>query len=493
MFGGKLEAMYGATHAAERAEAGVAVQGQRKARGGADAHARLPGRVRAGQAFVHAFVACTLLNHATLVSAQPIPRPATTTASSPIPTAKPPGAAPAEATAKASANAPAKTPTTTPATTPETAGNPGELDASGAPVAPPVLPDPIRLLGSEVAAGKRARLGWHASNEVAGLQADTPVLVAHGVSPGPVLCLTSAIHGDELNGIEIVRRVYHSIDPETLAGTLIGVPVVNLVGFQRASRYLPDRRDLNRFFPGNPRGSLASRVAYSFFESVIRHCDYLVDLHTGSFHRTNLPQLRADLSDPRILAMTRGFGAIAVLHSNDRDRSLRSAATRAGIAAVTIEAGEPMRLQPEEVEQGVRAIESLMDSLGMISRFHLWVDPQPVFYESIWVRTSGSGILLGTVELGDRVEVGQTLGAVVDPVTNARDTLKSPVRGRILGKALNQIVMPGFAAYRVGIEQRQEDLSVEATVDEGDSHDEDAYDPLQLEGIDPALEPEDVE
>jgi predicted deacylase len=370
----------------------------------------------------------------------------------------------------------------------------GENGANGQPEIPAVLPEPIRLLGGEVEAGKRATLGWHANNEVAGLQVDTPVLVAHGVSPGPVLCLTSAIHGDELNGIEIVRRVYHSIDPETLSGTLIGVPLVNLVGFQRASRYLPDRRDLNRFFPGNPRGSLASRVAYSFFEAVIRHCDYLVDLHTGSFHRTNLPQLRADLSNPRILAMTKGFGAIAVLHSNDRDRSLRSAATRAGIAAVTIEAGEPMRLQPEEVEQGVRAIESLMDSLGMIARFHLWVDPQPVFYESIWVRTSGSGILLGAVELGDRVEVGQTLGAVVDPVTNARDVLKSPVRGKVLGMALNQIVMPGFAAFRVGIESREQDIDLEAaTSSDGDTHDEDAYDPLQLEGIDPSLEPEDVE
>ncbi len=339
-------------------------------------------------------------------AAPPRPDPAKPPTQPTQPTAAKPGAPPA-----ASPAAPPGTPAATPR--PGVAGDSameGESGATDLPTAPVVLPDPIRLLDGEVKAGTQAKLGWHASNEVAGLQADTPVLVAHGTSPGPVLCLTSAIHGDELNGIEIVRRVYHSIDPETLSGTLIGVPVVNLVGFQRASRYLPDRRDLNRFFPGNPRGSLASRVAYSFFESVIRHCDYLVDLHTGSFHRANLPQLRADLSDPRILAMTKGFGAIAVLHSNDRDRSLRSAATHAGIAAVTIEAGEPMRLQPEEVEQGVRAIESLMDSLGMISRFHLWVDPQPVFYESIWVRTSGSGILLGSVELGDRVEIGQTLG-----------------------------------------------------------------------------------
>jgi uncharacterized protein len=407
------------------------------------------------------------------------------------PSVKPSVTPPAAATAPAEATPPGQ-----PVDPAVDSGTGAEDDGAAESGVPTVLPEPIRLLGGEVAAGKRATLGWHASNEVAGLQVDTPVLVAHGVSPGPVLCLTSAIHGDELNGIEIVRRVYHSIDPETLSGTLIGVPVVNLVGFQRASRYLPDRRDLNRFFPGNPRGSLASRVAYSFFEAVIRHCDYLVDIHTGSFHRSNLPQLRADLSDPRILAMTKGFGAIAVLHSNDRDRSLRSAATRAGMAAVTIEAGEPMRLQPEEVEQGVRAIESLMDSLGMIARFHLWVDPQPVFYESIWVRTSGSGILLGSVELGDRVEIGQTLGAVVDPVTNARDTLKSPVRGRVLGMALNQIVMPGFAAFRVGIESREEDIDLDATTGaegDGDTHDEDAYDPLQLEGIDPSLEPDDVE
>ena len=439
----------------------------------------------------------------------PVARPpGPTAATSPkkvVPRQNPPATAPPPGPSTSSNPAtrpPAPRTPVTPVTPGKTAqpggvGDPVSDDGQDAtaelPTTPVVLPDPIHLLDGEVKAGTQAKLGWHASNEVAGLQADTPVLVAHGTSPGPVLCLTSAIHGDELNGIEIVRRVYHSIDPETLSGTLIGVPVVNLVGFQRASRYLPDRRDLNRFFPGNPRGSLASRVAYSFFESVIRHCDYLVDLHTGSFHRANLPQLRADLSDPRILAMTKGFGAIAVLHSNDRDRSLRSAATHAGIAAVTIEAGEPMRLQPEEVEQGVRAIESLMDSLGMISRFHLWVDPQPVFYESIWVRTSGSGILLGSVELGDRVEVGQTLGAVVDPVTNARDTLKSPVRGRVLGMALNQIVMPGFAAFRVGIEHREEDIDLEPTVDEGDTHDEDGFEPMQLESTDPSLEPEDIE
>ena len=422
-------------------------------------------------------------------------------ASGQAPTAAPKAPAAAQPTAKpvpdlaANPAAPEPPPNGPPTTeTAEADASLGREEEDGKVEGGGLLPEPIQLLGGEVEAGKRATLGWHANNEVAGLQVDTPVLVAHGVSPGPVLCLTAAIHGDELNGIEIVRRVYHSINPEILAGTLIGVPVVNIVGFQRASRYLPDRRDLNRYFPGNPRGSLASRVAYSFFESVIRHCDYLVDLHTGSFHRANLPQLRADLSNPRILAMTKGFGAIAVLHSNDRERSLRAAATRAGIAAVTIEAGEPMRLQPEEVEQGVRAIESLMDSLGMIARFHLWVDPQPVFYESIWIRTSGSGILLGSVELGDRVEIGQTLGAVVDPVTNARDVLKSPVRGRVLGMALNQIVMPGFAAFRVGIESREQDIDLERVSNgDGDTHDEDAYDPLQREGMDSSLEPEDIE
>lgn len=344
---------------------------------------------------------------------------------------------------------------------------------------PSVAPNaakPFELLGARVAPGTQRRLGWHANADVAGLRLDTPVLVANGKHKGPALCLTSAVHGDELNGIEIVRRVFHSIDPENLSGTLIGVPVVNLAGFQRGSRYLPDRRDLNRYFPGNPNGSLASRIAHSFFEGVVRHCDRLVDLHTGSFYRTNLPQLRADLTNPEVLAMTRGFGALSVLHSRGGSGTLRRAAMLAGIPSVTIEAGAPMRLQTEEVEQGVKAVEALMDSLGMISRFHLFSDPQPIFYQSTWVRANRSGILLSEVELGAFVESGDVLGAIVDPITNAREELTSPYDGRVLGMALNQVVMPGFAAFRIGTETPPTDVT-ESALDADDDHESEGEGP----------------
>lgn len=322
-------------------------------------------------------------------------------------------------------------------------------------------PRPFELFDTRVEPGETRRLSWVASESFTGIALPTPVLVAHGVEPGPVLCLTAAIHGDELNGIEMVRRVLYGLDPKKLSGTVVGVPIVNLFGFRRSSRYLPDRRDLNRYFPGDPGGSSASRIAYAFFEDVVRHCDTLVDLHTGSFHRTNLPQLRADLEEPAVVELTRGFGATSVLHSKGAQGTLRRAATEAGIPAVTLEAGEPMRFQPEEVQHGVKGIRTLLNKLGMVSRISLWGEPQPVYYESAWVRAETGGILFSKVKLGQKVDEGELLGTVTDPITNNRARLRAPVAGRILGMALNQVVIPGFAAYRIGIQKSSEQISQE--------------------------------
>ncbi len=316
----------------------------------------------------------------------------------------------------------------------------------------PAEPDlPLLLLGSKIPASKSKRLSWSASESFEGLAIPTPVLVVNGAEPGPVLCLTAAVHGDELNGVEIVRRIIHDLNPEKLKGAVIGVPIVNLQGFRRATRYLPDRRDLNRYFPGNPGGSSASRIAHSFFENIVAHCSYLVDLHTGSFHRTNLPQLRADLRIPEVADLTHGFGSTVVLHSVPGPGTLRRAATEAGIPSVTLEAGEPMRLQLEEVGHGVNAIESLLSYLGMVKKLSLWGDPEPVYYESRWVRADRGGILLSEVELGEHVKPGSVLGTITDPITNKRSKIHSPSAGRVLGMAINQFVMPGFATFRIGI------------------------------------------
>ncbi len=311
---------------------------------------------------------------------------------------------------------------------------------------------PFVLLNKKIPKGTTTRLSWSPDQSFEGIATPTPVLVAHGSKPGPKLCLTAAVHGDELNGIEVVRRIMYDIDATELSGTVIGVPIVNLQGFRRSSRYLTDRRDLNRFFPGNAEGSSASRIAYSFFEQVIRNCDFLIDLHTGSFYRTNLPQLRANLRDKQVMELTKSFDAIAVLHSEGALGTLRRAAVDAGIPAVTLEAGGPMELNENYVGQGTKAVNTLLDKMDMLDTMTFWGTPQPAYYGSIWVRADQGGILFSEVKLGEKVRKGDLLGKVTDPITNIRKLILAPLGGRVIGMAVNQVVLPGFAAFHIGID-----------------------------------------
>ncbi|MGY6519053.1 MAG: succinylglutamate desuccinylase/aspartoacylase family protein [Lysobacteraceae bacterium] len=320
---------------------------------------------------------------------------------------------------------------------------------------PPPRPDErtvtaFAILDDVVLPGTRRMLSWNSSQNFAGNDVTVPVIVAHGARPGPVMCLTAGIHGDEINGIEIVRRLANTVQPDRLAGTVIGVPVVNLFGYQRSSRYLPDRRDLNRFFPGSEGGSIASRIAHSFFENVVRHCDLLIDFHTGSFDRANLPQVRSDLRNPAIVDFTRAFGATVVLHSRGSPGMLRHAAAQAGIPAVTFEVGAPVRLEPGHIDVAVDSVKALLANLGMEQREVGETEPHPTFLVSRWIRADSGGLLISDVELGDRVRPGQRLGRVVDPLRNTEDPIISPVHGRVVGQAQNQQVLPGFAIYHLG-------------------------------------------
>ena len=310
----------------------------------------------------------------------------------------------------------------------------------------------LEMLGANVPPGTATRLSWSPAIQGAGLSQPTPVLVVNGAKPGPTLCLTGAVHGDELNGIEIIRRTMYDLEPNKLSGSVVGVPIVNLPGFQQGSRYLPDRRDLNRHFPGSTHGSLADRIAHSLFESVIRHCDMLVDIHTGSLKRTNLPQLRADMNNPDVAELTRGFDRMAVVHSTGSPGMLRYAAIEAGIRAVTMEAGESLRIQEHQIKAGVNSLTSLMDKEGMISRMFVWGDPEPVYYDSEWVRAEHGGILFSEIKLGAKVGKGEILGYVSDPITNEQHPIRARIDGRIIGMAVDQVVMAGFAAYHVGTE-----------------------------------------
>jgi len=370
------------------------------------------------------------------------------------------------------------------------AAEPAEIEAVDEPVIPLAnavtvaegQAKPLELLGAAVPPGSYQRLSWTATELFEGVPVATPVLVVNGRLPGPTLCLTAAVHGDELNGIEMVRRVLHDINPRKLSGAVIGVPIVNLQGFRRASRYLPDRRDLNRYFPGNPRGSAASRIAHSFFNEVVSHCDALVDLHTGSFERANLPQLRADLRNPDVVTLTQGFGATVILHSEPSPGTLRYAATAAGIPAVTIEAGGPSVLELAEVKHGVKGIHTLLNSLDMLKKTRLWGNPEPVYYRSSWVRADSGGILLADVSLGATVRKGDLLGTITDPMNNESTKIYSAYAGRIIGMARNQVVMPGFAAFHIGIQADNSSDTVSGTTDPV-SHDEAASNRDYVDGM----------
>ena len=330
------------------------------------------------------------------------------------------------------------------------------------PAAEVVGAQPISFLNSSISPGTFRTLHWSPGLSMDSLNTPVPVLVAHGAEPGPTLCLTAAVHGDELNGIEIVRRVLHQTEPDDLSGTIIGMPIVNLDGFRRGSRYMTDRRDLNRFFPGNPLGSYASRVAYSLFYQVIVNCDYLLDIHTGSFKRTNLSQLRGDLKNKRILKFSSQFGGMSVLHHPGGVGTLRRAASDAGISAITMETGGPHILDQNAVAKGVKGIKNMLHNLGMYKTLRLWAIPQPVFYQSVWVRSNQGGILLGMVKLDQKVQQGDMLGRVIDPITNTSSDIVSPLDGIVLGKAVDQVVSPGFATFHIGRVTTEEKLAKKA-------------------------------
>jgi len=309
---------------------------------------------------------------------------------------------------------------------------------------------PIEIAGTTVAPGERVKSGYRTSQSFAGLAVEATFVISRGMVPGPTLCLTAGIHGDELNGVEIVRRILVVAEPADLAGTLVGVPIANSHGFQRSSRYLPDRRDLNRYFPGSARGSAASRIGHALFAELVAHCEYLVDFHTGSFHRTNAPHIRADMTLPAVAALARQFGTEIVLHSVGSPGTLRRAATDRGLPCVTFEAGEPMRLDEADVAAGVDGSLRLLRALGMRNEGPAKVPPeQEVLTHGRWVRVDAGGLLRNHVDVGDRVDAGDRLGTVVDPSTNRQSAVVSPSSGLIVGMALDQVVIPGFAAYHL--------------------------------------------
>ena len=284
-----------------------------------------------------------------------------------------------------------------------------------------------------------------------------PIHVIRAKKDGPTVFVSAAVHGDELNGIEIIRRLIQLKSFRLTAGILILVPIVNVYGVLSQSRYMPDRRDLNRSFPGSSKGSLAGRVADKFLSEIVQQCQYGIDLHTGAIHRSNLPQIRANLdcSDTKQLAEV--FGVPVLLNANLRDGSLRHAAVESETKILLYEAGQALRFDELSIRAGLRGILQVLSHLDMTKRKGAKPKSQPfIANASSWVRASTSGIVTNLRNLGDHVEKGDPLAKIGSPFGEVFKTIVATRSGIIIGKQNIPLVQEGDAMFHVAFFSEEE-------------------------------------
>jgi hypothetical protein len=282
-----------------------------------------------------------------------------------------------------------------------------------------------------------------------GTASSMPVMVIHGRQPGPTVWLSGAIHGDEVNGIDIVRRLVLALDAKSLAGTVLAVPIVNIFGVTAGDRYLPDRRDLNRSFPGSARGSLGARIAHIFFDNVVSRCDIGLDFHSGSAGRSNLPQIRCDLDQPETRRLALAFSAPVTMHATLRDGSLRAAARKRGTPVLLYETGEAHRFDETGIRLGVDGALRVLATLQMIPQRPEADGASILARSSTWVRAGRGGFVHLDVDLGDGVQAGQTLGRVTQTLGRARVPLRSREPGIVIGILRDALVHHGDAVVHV--------------------------------------------
>ena len=311
--------------------------------------------------------------------------------------------------------------------------------------------DGFRINNTGVARGQRAIVDLPIAQLYTHTPLTMPVQVVRGREPGPSLFLNAALHGDELNGVEIIRRVLKLPALRRLRGTLLAVPIVNVQAFLNQSRYLPDRRDLNRSFPGSNTGSLAARIAHTFLKEIVGRSDFGIDLHTGALHRPNLPQIRADLDNPQTLKMARAFGVSVVLNSTPRPGSLREFTSRNHIPVLLYESGEALRFDEDCIRIGVQGVINVLTVLDMLppSRRKVKLVNPLIARASTWVRAPASGILRTRVKLGQRVKFGQPLGIIADPFGINEFPVVSPCDGLVIGRQNLPPTSEGDAVFHI--------------------------------------------
>ncbi|WP_028111123.1 succinylglutamate desuccinylase/aspartoacylase family protein [Ferrimonas futtsuensis] len=324
----------------------------------------------------------------------------------------------------------------------------------------------FELGGVEVAPGTQQTIQLDVAQLYTHTPLTIPVEVLNGRLEGPVLLISAAIHGDELNGVEVVRQILSLVEPAKLKGTLVAVPVVNVFGFIQKSRYLPDRRDLNRSFPGSQKGSIAARLAHQFFSQVVTRCSHIIDLHTAAVYRTNLPQLRANLDDPESSAMAQAFGAPVVINASTRDGSLRAEAQAKGIPVLTFEGGEALRFDSGAINMAIKGCIRVMRSLGMLpSRRRSRSDTMAVARSTSWVRAEQDGIIRSQVALGSKVKKGAVLAKIAAPLGHGEFTLLAPKEGIVIGQHTLPLVNEGDALFHLAYFEQQHADEAMAQID----------------------------
>jgi hypothetical protein len=309
----------------------------------------------------------------------------------------------------------------------------------------------VSIAGTKVKPGQQTTIHVPVARLYTHTQMTMPVHVIHGRKDGPRLFLSAAIHGDEINGTEIIRRLMKLKKISRLKGTLIAVPVVNVYGFLQQSRYSPDRRDLNRFFPGSEKGSLTSQLADIFMDEIVAGSTHGIDLHAGSNHRTNLPQIRANIEDPDTLKLAQAFRVPVIIHAGVRDGSLRQALAEKGIPFLLYEAGEALRFDEVAIRAGIRGVLSVMETIGMLRRSRALkqsIDPL-VADATTWIRAPSSGILQMNVPLGRKVGKNRKIGVIADPFGDQETAIESPVSGMVIGRLNLPLVHQGDAVIHV--------------------------------------------
>jgi hypothetical protein len=320
--------------------------------------------------------------------------------------------------------------------------------------------------GVSVAAGEDAIIDLPVADLYTHTRLTLPVHVMNGRRPGPTLFISAAIHGDELNGVDIIRRVLKHRDIRRLRGQLIAVPIVNVYGFINRSRYLPDRRDLNRSFPGRAKGSVAGRLAYLVTSEIISKADYGIDLHTGAVDRPNLPQIRANLDNPDVLAIAQAFETPVIIDTNLVAGSLREYTDKQGIPLVVYEAGEALRFDEFSIKAGVRGVLRVMRMLGMLparDRRHGSVEPV-ISRGTAWMRAPASGIVHAKCRLGERVAEGQILALITDPFGENQTEVTASAAGIVIGRSNLPLAHEGDALVHVATFENPREAK--ATIDE---------------------------